>query len=125
MRFSIVGGTRLSGTVKISGAKNSVLKLMAMSLMANDRCVIRNVPRILDVQTMKGVIEALGARVEWHDDVMEITPPEHLGTEAPEELVRGMRASIQIMGPLLAKVGEVHIAQPGAAASDIVRSTSI
>ena len=113
MRFSIVGGTRLSGTVKISGAKNSVLKLMAMSLMANDRCVIRNVPRILDVQTMKGVIEALGARVEWHDDVMEITPPEHLGTEAPEELVRGMRASIQIMGPLLAKVGEVHIAQPG------------
>lgn len=74
--------------MKISGAKNSVLKLMAMSLMANDRCVIRNVPRILDVQTMKGVIEALGARVEWHDDVMEITPPEHLGTEAPEELVR-------------------------------------
>lgn len=113
MRFSIAGGTRLSGTVKISGAKNSVLKLMAMSLMANDRCVIRNVPRILDVQTMKGVIEALGARVEWNEDMMEITPPECLGTEAPEELVRGMRASIQVMGPLLAKVGEVHIAQPG------------
>ena len=111
MRFSIVGGTRLSGTVKISGAKNSVLKLMAMSLMANDRCVIRNVPRILDVQTMKGVIEALGARVEWHDDVMEITPPEHL--EQRLQRNGGMRASIQIMGPLLAKVGEVHIAQPG------------
>ncbi len=113
MRFSIAGGTRLSGTVRVSGAKNSVLKLMAMSLMANDKCVIRNVPRISDVETMKGVIEELGATVSWSGDTMTITPPERLGTEAPEELVRGMRASIQVMGPLLAKVGEVHIVQPG------------
>jgi UDP-N-acetylglucosamine 1-carboxyvinyltransferase len=113
MKFSIAGGTRLSGTVRISGAKNSVLKLMAMSLMANEPCVIRNVPRISDVQTMKGVIEALGAKVNWEGDRMEITPPECLETEAPEELVRGMRASIQVMGPLLAKVGEVNIVQPG------------
>jgi len=113
MKFCVAGGTRLSGTVRISGAKNSVLKLMAISIMANDRCVIRNVPKISDVQMMKEVIEALGARVEWNGDTMEITPPERVGTEVPEELVRGMRASIQIMGPLLAKVGEVHIAQPG------------
>lgn len=114
MRFKIAGGKRLSGQVRISGAKNAMLKLMAASLLCDGECKIGNVPRITDVETMAGVIEALGAKVSFGDDAtMLIDTRAVQSIEPPEELVREMRASIQVMGPLLARFGKVRIRQPG------------
>jgi UDP-N-acetylglucosamine 1-carboxyvinyltransferase len=113
-RLEISGGSPLEGTVNISGAKNAVLKLMPASLLANNQCIIRNVPRIRDVEMMIGVIQGLGANVTWEDDsTLLIKNTGDLGFAAPDELVREMRASAQVMGPLLTKVGRVKLFQPG------------
>lgn len=113
-RLEIIGGKKLQGKVKISGAKNAVLKLMTASLLTNRQCLIRNVPHIRDVETMIGVLKALGAEVEWEDEAtIKIQFSGGLGYSAPDELVREMRASVQVMGPLLTRVGRVKLFQPG------------
>lgn len=117
-RLVIRGGRRLEGTVRISGAKNAVLKLMAASLMAEGPCVIRNVPDIGDVRTMIGLLEHLGARVTWNPEERELLIDASGGVshEAPDEFVRKMRASIQVMGPLLGRLGRVTVSRPGGCA---------
>ncbi len=113
-RLEIIGGNSLYGSVKASGAKNAVLKLMAASLLTNNRCVIRNVPRIKDVEIMIGVLRALGVDVNWEDQTTLLIHSNHgLGYSAPDELVREMRASVQVMGPLLTRTGRVKLFQPG------------
>lgn len=113
-RLIITGGLRLSGEVKISGAKNAVLKLMAASLLAENECIIRNVPQIKDVLTMVEVLRGLGAEVSWADQaVLRIKPKNISFYSAPDELVKEMRASVQVMGPLLTKVKKVKLFQPG------------
>lgn len=113
-KLVVAGGRPLRGRVAVSGAKNAILKLMAASLLANRRCIIRNVPRLRDVQTMFGVLRALGAEVEWLEEhTISIDPSRGLGYEPPENLVREMRASIQVMGPLLTRVGKAKMFQPG------------
>lgn len=112
--LKIIGGNKLEGSVRISGAKNAVLKLMAAALLANNRCIIRNVPRIRDVETMIGVLRSLGADVQWEDEtVISIRSTGSLGFTAPDHLVREMRASVQVMGPLLSRTGKVKLFQPG------------
>jgi UDP-N-acetylglucosamine 1-carboxyvinyltransferase len=113
-QFEIFGGRRLTGMVKISGAKNAVLKLMAAALLANNDCVIHNVPQIKDVETMIGVLRGLGAEVFWADAAtLKIKVSQGLDFCAPDQYVREMRASAQVMGPLLAKLGRVKLYQPG------------
>lgn len=113
-KLVVAGGRPLKGRVTVSGAKNAILKLMAASLLANRRCIIRNVPRLRDVQTMLGVLRALGAEVGWLEEhTIFIDPTTGLGYEPPEELVREMRASIQVMGPLLTRLGKAKMFQPG------------
>jgi UDP-N-acetylglucosamine 1-carboxyvinyltransferase len=113
-RLKIIGGNRLRGSISPSGAKNAVLKLMAASLLTNNLCLIRNVPWIRDVETMIGVLRGIGAEVKWEDDtVLSIISPDGLGFSAPDELVREMRASVQVMGPLLSRIGRVKLFQPG------------
>ena len=111
----IRGGKRLSGEIVISGAKNAVLKLMAAALLTKEPCVIRNVPVIGDVFNMIEVLEGLGARCALDGDVLAVEAKELIPV-APEGPVREMRASVQVMGPLLARLGEVRIAQPGGCA---------
>lgn len=107
----------LKGEVVISGAKNSVLKLMAASILADDVCVIENVPNLQDVRVMADILVALGMKVEWTKrNELTITPAEELLTEPPYDLVQKMRASIVTMGPLLAKAGKARLAQPGGCA---------
>lgn len=104
----------MQGEVPISGAKNAVLKLMAASLLAENECIIRNVPLIKDVLTMIEVLRSLGAEVSWADHaVLRIVPKKDLGYSAPDELVREMRASVQVMGPLLSRMRKVKLFQPG------------
>jgi UDP-N-acetylglucosamine 1-carboxyvinyltransferase len=113
-QLHIVGGQRLRGQVRISGAKNAVLKLMAASLLVENECIIRNVPLIKDVLTMIEVLRSLGVYISWEEEaVLRIRPKKDLNYVAPDELVREMRASVQVMGPLLTKIGKVKLYQPG------------
>ena len=113
-QLHIIGGHRLSGKIRISGAKNAVLKLMAASLLVENECIIRNVPLIKDVLTMIEVLRSLGVELSWEEEaVLRIKPKKELHFFAPDELVREMRASVQVMGPLLTKVGKIKLFQPG------------
>lgn len=109
------GPCRLDGTVTVRGAKNSVLKLMAATLLAPGRSVIRNVPAILDVSIMVRLLQRLGCTVEYDAEagVVTIDVPVTPGIRADYELVRAMRASISVLGPLVGRVGAAHVALPG------------
>lgn len=115
MKYIIKGGNRLSGQVKVSGAKNSALKLMAASIMVKGRTLLKNVPMIDDVLTMAEVLRLLGVKVSINkaDSGIEIYPDNIESFETPYELVKKMRASILVAGPLLSRFGEVKIAIPG------------
>jgi UDP-N-acetylglucosamine 1-carboxyvinyltransferase len=112
-RLFVTGGARLAGSVRISGAKNSALKLMAASLLAPGRSVVRNVPRIRDCGVMAEMLEHFGVRVTLRDGVAELDATEVHASEAPDELVRQMRASIVVLGPLLARCGRAQVSLPG------------
>ncbi len=114
-KFIINGGKRLSGKVKISGAKNSALKLIAASILSSGVTTLKNVPWIDDVSIMLEVLKNLGAgvSVDTTNKVIEINPDTINSYEAPYELVRKMRASILVAGPLLSRFGRVKVAIPG------------
>uniref|UniRef100_A0A832MN67 UDP-N-acetylglucosamine 1-carboxyvinyltransferase n=1 Tax=Eiseniibacteriota bacterium TaxID=2212470 RepID=A0A832MN67_UNCEI len=112
----IHGGRRLAGRVEISGAKNAALPVMAATLLAPGVHTLRNVPRLSDTRTMARVLETLGARVEFRDDVCRIDTSNVASFEAPYDLVRTMRASIYVLGPLLARFGEARVSMPGGCA---------
>jgi UDP-N-acetylglucosamine 1-carboxyvinyltransferase len=107
------GPRGLNGEVSISGAKNATLKLMAASLMIPGEVVLRRVPSIKDVYLMAQVLERLGARVSFDDGTMTIDCSHEPAEETPYELVTRMRASIQVLGPLLARLGRARVALPG------------
>jgi UDP-N-acetylglucosamine 1-carboxyvinyltransferase len=111
--IKVIGGNPISGSVKIGGAKNSVLKLMAASLMADGKYVIDNVPKISDVKVMAEVIRTLGAKVDFHDHTLEIDTNNITSYETPYKLVAKMRASISVLGPLIARFGKARVAMPG------------
>jgi len=108
----------LTGRVRINGAKNSVLKLMAASILAEEPCYIESVPDLLDVEVMNQLLEALGLKVEYDklDESLVIYPAEVLKCEAPYEIIQKMRASFLVMGPLLAKKGVAKVSMPGGCA---------
>ncbi len=114
-KFIIKGGRTLSGKVKISGAKNSALKIIAASILADSKTTLGNIPDIEDVSTMIEVLKTLGAKAkaDKKENTLEIDPSGINSFEAPYELVRKMRASILVTGPLLARFGEVKVAIPG------------
>lgn len=112
-RFRIVGGAHLKGEVHVPGAKNSVLKLMAATLLAPGKNTITNVPEILDVEIMIELLERLGCKVNRLQGKVEIVVPEVPEHRADYELVRKIRASINVLGPLTARVGAADVALPG------------
>ncbi|MEE8486299.1 MAG: UDP-N-acetylglucosamine 1-carboxyvinyltransferase [Acidimicrobiia bacterium] len=111
--FLVRGGAALSGSIAIGGAKNAVLKLMVASLLSPGRHEIENVPNILDVEIMGRVLEHVGAAVTRTGTTLTIDVPEIPVPEAPLDLVRQMRASILVLGALLARTGEARVALPG------------
>ena len=116
-KFIIIGGKRLEGRVKISGAKNSALSIMAATLLTKDICILRNIPHLTDVDIMAEVIRKLGVKVEWRgDNTLYIDSNNFNNYEAPYELVKKMRASILVMGPLLARLNKAKISLPGGCA---------
>lgn len=111
----IVGGARLVGEVRVTGAKNSVLKLMAASLLAEGTTTLREVPDILDVEYMSELLRRLGCEVIRDTDAgsVAITVPGVPSHKADYDLVRKLRASINVLGPLLARCGQADVALPG------------
>src|ERR671931_1021429 len=112
-RFIVEGGSRLQGAVPIGGAKNSALKVMAASLFAEGRTVVENVPRIVDCATMAEVLEHLGAGIARDGHALTVDTTGIHSQETPYELVSRMRASIIVLGPLLARYGTARVAMPG------------
>lgn len=114
-RFQIVGGSPLVGEVNISGAKNSILKLMAVTLMAPGKYTLRNVPDIADVSMMGELLTSLGCSINHgiEKSEIEIRVPENLAHRADYQYVRKLRASINVLGPLVARLGRAEVALPG------------
>ncbi|WP_030448071.1 UDP-N-acetylglucosamine 1-carboxyvinyltransferase [Actinocatenispora sera] len=109
----VYGGTRLAGEVPVAGAKNSALKLMAAALLAPGRTTITNAPGITDISIMAEVLRRLGCQVEVDGGDITIDTPEELSPEADYNLVRRLRASICVLGPLLARCRHARVAHPG------------
>jgi UDP-N-acetylglucosamine 1-carboxyvinyltransferase len=111
--YDVSGPACLTGDVPISGAKNSALTLMAASLLIPGRVTLDRVPQITDVELMSHVLRHLGATVELKGNRMTIDASGDLSEETPYELVSKMRASIQVLGPLLARMGRARVSMPG------------
>jgi UDP-N-acetylglucosamine 1-carboxyvinyltransferase len=111
----VEGKHSLRGTVRINGAKNSALKLMAAALLGSGEFLIEDVPDITDVRTMASVLAGLGVKIKRCDNRLELNVSSLHG-RVPEEPARSMRASVQVMGPLLARLGWVRVVMPGGCA---------
>jgi UDP-N-acetylglucosamine 1-carboxyvinyltransferase len=114
-RFRVVGGARLAGEVRVTGAKNSVLKTMAAALLAQGRTTLTGVPRIYDTEVMSELLRRLGCDVTYDQQAATVVVdvPEVLGHKADYDLVRRIRASICVLGPLIARCGQAEVAMPG------------
>ncbi len=116
-KIIVRGGKKLNGTVKVEGAKNAVLPVIAASLLASDgESIIRDVPALSDVYTINQVLRSLNADVLFENNTVFIDASKDLNVEAPFEYVRKMRASVLVMGPLLARIGRARVALPGGCA---------
>lgn len=110
----VQGGSPLVGTVRVGGAKNAALPMMAAALLTSEPCVIHNVPWIDDIATLAQVLRFLGAAVEFRRDHTVVVEANSMtSTQAPADLVKKMRASFLVMGPLVARFGQAQAAQPG------------
>ncbi|MCX5935356.1 MAG: UDP-N-acetylglucosamine 1-carboxyvinyltransferase, partial [Pseudanabaena sp. LacPavin_0818_WC45_MAG_42_6] len=112
----IIGKAKLSGHVPISGAKNSILALMAGTLLSSEGCRIRNVPNLADVQRMSDILETLGVKISRNGEVLDLDTSNLTTNSAPYELVSKMRASFFAVGSLLARLGSAKIPLPGGCA---------
>ena len=116
-KLIVKGGTRLEGTVPVSGCKNAVLPIaVAAAILSDSVSVLHNVPNLTDVATLRAVLEELGATTKLKDTTLYIEPVNHIAYEAPYDLVRKMRASIYVLGPLVAKLGRAKVSFPGGCA---------
>jgi UDP-N-acetylglucosamine 1-carboxyvinyltransferase len=115
-KFVVTGGRELEGKVDVSGAKNAILPIIAASLLTSDKIILEEAPDLLDVQVMGQVIESLGGKVKRKNKKLHIENRDIENIEAPYDLISKMRASIFIMGPLLARKGRIRISHPGGCA---------
>jgi UDP-N-acetylglucosamine 1-carboxyvinyltransferase len=115
-RILITGGKKLSGEISASGAKNAALPILASTILGGGECVISNVPRVVDVLTMGKLLGILGASVAHEGNRAVVRTPVIHSTEAPYDLVKTMRASVLVLGPLVARWGEASVSLPGGCA---------
>lgn len=116
-KIIVNGGQRLSGHVKVEGAKNAVLPIIAATILGSEgTSILTNVPALADVYTMNDVLSNIDAQVKLSEGRLEITAKDPLKTEAPFEFVTKMRASVLVLGPLLARYGHANVAMPGGCA---------
>ncbi|MBU3758364.1 MAG: UDP-N-acetylglucosamine 1-carboxyvinyltransferase [Candidatus Omnitrophica bacterium] len=112
-KIVITGGRKLKGEVEISGAKNAALPIMAAALLADGESIIENVPDLRDIHTMIRLLRSLGAKAVFEKGTVKVKPGNSLQPLAPYKLVSTMRASVCVMGPLLARIGHAEVSLPG------------
>lgn len=115
-KIIVEGGRPLTGEVNISGAKNAALPILVSSLLTDGLCTFSNVPNLKDIESIKLLLSHLGAKIETHGDVVKIDAGNILNHEAPYDLVRKMRASILVLGPLVARLKKARVSLPGGCA---------
>lgn len=115
-RLAIIGGRPLFGEIAISGAKNSALKLMAASLLTDEALIIENTPRLADVDMLLKLLAQHGTEISFEGSTLTLKAATITSTEAPYDLVRKMRASFNVLGPLLAREGKARVSLPGGCA---------
>ena len=111
--LEIIGGNRLSGNIKVAGNKNSVLPIMTACLLTKDTCTVENVPNISDVSVMIQLLEACGAKITQDESTLTIDCQKIKATQFPQELTEKLRASVLLLGPMLARIGQVKMGYPG------------
>ena len=115
-KLLVSGGSPLKGKIRISGAKNAVLPIMSASILSEETVILRNVPHLRDVESMMQLLQAHGVTVdksEFSSHILKLTAKKIATTESPPELSSQMRASVLVLGPLLARCGRVTTLQPG------------
>jgi len=115
-KLKILGGTRLAGEITVSGAKNAALPILAASLLTADEFIVDNVPQLQDVATALKLLKQMGVAVERDNATVRLKADSVTRTEAPYELVKTMRASILVLGPLVARAGSARVSLPGGCA---------
>ncbi|MDO8494717.1 MAG: UDP-N-acetylglucosamine 1-carboxyvinyltransferase [Deltaproteobacteria bacterium] len=115
-KLVIKGGKKLSGTVSVCGAKNAVLPLMAATLLTDGTHQFKNVPHLRDVQTMQKLLRTFGLQSQLENNNLTVVTKNFRSNEAPYDLVKTMRASVLVLGPLLARFGRAKVALPGGCA---------
>lgn len=112
-KFVITGGSRLEGEITVEGSKNAVLPILAASLLNRGESIIKNCPRLRDVEVMIEILKKIGCSATMEDDVIIVNSSNLSETTIPVELAAEMRSSIIFMGPMLARCGKVTISYPG------------
>jgi UDP-N-acetylglucosamine 1-carboxyvinyltransferase len=115
-KFAIEGGVPLRGEIEVSGAKNSALPVLAACLLTPEPVILHRIPRVRDVRTMEKLIEYTGAKLEHNGGAMKVEAKEIAAPEAPYDLVKTMRASSLVLGPLVARCGRARVSMPGGCA---------
>ncbi len=115
-KIIIHGGNKLHGTVQISGAKNAALPLLCATLLASGEHKLSNVPQLRDISTVLQLLETLGAKTAWDASTVTVNSDDVVSVEAPYDLVKTMRASVLVLGPLLARFGKARVSLPGGCA---------
>ena len=115
-KFVIEGGARLEGEIATNGSKNSALPALAAALLTADEVRLHRIPRVRDIRTMQRLLVDIGAQMDFQDDCVVIRTPQIVSPEAPYELVKTMRASSLVLGPLVARTGRARVSLPGGCA---------
>ncbi len=115
-KITVIGGNRLEGEIPISGAKNAALPIMATALLTSSPCRLSNVPALKDIDTMADILRVLGVRIERGEREISFQAKDLTGSEAPYDFVRKMRASVLLLGPLVAREGVARVSLPGGCA---------
>src|ERR1700736_6046054 len=115
-KFVIQGGTRLEGEIPTNGSKNSALPALAAALLTDGEVRLRRIPKVRDIRTMQRLLVDIGTEMEFDDDCCILKTPRITSPEAPYELVKTMRASSLVLGPLVARTGRARVSMPGGCA---------
>ncbi len=115
-KFVIKGGSRLQGEVRISGSKNSALPALAAALLTDEPVTLRRIPRVRDIRTMQRLLVDIGSQADVEGETVRLHTPRIVSSEAPYELVKTMRASSLVLGPLVARTGRARVSLPGGCA---------
>ena len=117
-KLEIIGGKKISGSIKVSGSKNSALPILASTILSNKKIIIKNIPVVKDIKTMVDLLSLLGSKVilDKKEKKIEILNKKKLKTFAPYHLLKTMRAGVLVLGPLLAKYGVAKVSLPGGCA---------